>query len=56
MTRHNHDTIANLIRGWWHDPFEEMGYAAVLRQWGTYWSNGQVYVSDLPVTQLAPFL
>jgi hypothetical protein len=56
MTRHNHDTIANLIRGWWHNPFEDMGYAAVLRQGGTYWSNGQVYVSGLPVTQIAPFL
>jgi GNAT superfamily N-acetyltransferase len=56
MTLHNHDTLANLIRGWWHDPFEDMGYAAVLRQWGTYRSNGQVYVSDLPVTQIEPFL
>lgn len=56
MTLHNHDTIANLIRGWWHNPFEDMGYSAVLRQWGTYWSNCQVYVSGLPVTQIDPFL
>jgi GNAT superfamily N-acetyltransferase len=56
MTIHNHDTIANLIRGWWHNPFEDMGYSAVVRQWGTYWSNCQVYVSDLPVTQVDPFL
>jgi len=55
MTQLSHDTIANLIRGWWHDPFEDMGYSAVLRQWGTYWNNGQVYVSGLPVTQIDPF-
>jgi len=55
MTLQDHDTIANLIRGWWHDPFEDMGYSAVIRHWGTYWNNGQVYVSDLPATQIDPF-
>jgi ribosomal protein S18 acetylase RimI-like enzyme len=50
------ETIASLIRGWWHDPFEDMGYSAAVRRWGTYWSNGQVYVSDASASEVDAFL
>lgn len=33
-----------------------MGYFAVQRQWGTFWSNAQVYISGLDVSKVAPFL
>lgn len=50
------ENVASIIRHWYHDPFDEMGYAAVLRQWGTYWSNAQVYVSGLEVTDVDHFV
>jgi hypothetical protein len=49
------ENVASIVRHWFHDPFDEMGYSAVPRQWGTYWSNGQVYVSGLDVTEVDRF-
>ena len=51
-----HDNVATIVRHWFHDPFEEMGYSAVPRQWGTYWSNSQVYVSGLHVSEVGSFV
>jgi GNAT superfamily N-acetyltransferase len=51
-----HDTIATIVRDWFHDPFEAMGYLAVPRQWGTYWNNSQVYVSGLQVSEVGRFV
>lgn len=39
----------------WLCSFDEMGYAAVPRQWGTYWNNAQVYVAGLDVTEMDRF-
>jgi GNAT superfamily N-acetyltransferase len=50
-----HENVASIVRHWFHDSFDEMGYAAVPRQWGTYWSNGQVYVAGLDVTDMDRF-
>ncbi len=52
----DHDKIASTVRGWFHNAFDDMGYAAVQREWGTYWRNGQVYVSDLKVDEMTAFL
>lgn len=56
LVHQEHEKIVSIIRHWYHDPFDDMGYFAVQRQWGTYWSNAQVYVSDLAVNEIDSFL
>jgi GNAT superfamily N-acetyltransferase len=51
-----HDRVATIVRHWFHDPFEGMGYSAVPRQWGTYWSNFRVYVSGLQASEVGRFV
>lgn len=45
-----------VVRGWFHDAFDSMGYRAVPSRWGTYWDNGQVYVSELDSADVGDFL
>lgn len=50
------DDLTAIVRGWFHDPYEGMGYRAEKRRWGTYWSHRQVYVAELPLEQVPAFL
>jgi membrane protease YdiL (CAAX protease family) len=51
--RHSeHDRLVRAVWSWFHLPFEGMGYRAERRQWGTYWSTGQVYISHLPIDRV----
>jgi ribosomal protein S18 acetylase RimI-like enzyme len=56
-TRHPaHAELVQAVWDWFHQPFQEMGYRAEKRRWGTYWSTGDVYVKDLPPEQVDAFL
>ena len=37
-----HSAIAAEVRGWFHNPYQGMGYRAERGRWGTYWSHGLV--------------
>ena len=50
------DDLTAIVRSWFHDPYEGMGYRAEKRRWGTYWSHRQVYVAELPLEQVPAFL
>lgn len=58
MTRRHpaHTQIHKAVRAWFHEPFDDMGYRAERRSWGTYWSNGCVYTPGFPARHLARFL
>jgi ribosomal protein S18 acetylase RimI-like enzyme len=50
------EQIGALVRGWFFEPFDSMGYRALPSRWGTYWNNGQVYVSELDANEVPEFL
>jgi GNAT superfamily N-acetyltransferase len=52
----DHDEIAQAVRGWFQRPFEEMGYRAEERRWGTYWNHGHVHTLGFPPAQLGDFV
>lgn len=52
----DHDHLVHVLRDWFHTPFNEMGYRAEKRRWGTYWNIGQVYIQEIPPAQVNPFL
>ena len=56
-TRHPaHDELVQAVRDWFHEPFQEMGYQAERRRWGTYWSTRHVYIEDLHPDHVDGFL
>lgn len=52
----DHDQLVNVVRDWFHRPFQAMGYSAEKRRWGTYWNNGHIYTLGFPPDQVGEFL
>lgn len=51
-----HSQLVKVVKDWFHAPFEEMGYRAEKRRWGTYWNTGDVYTLGFPSDEVAAFL
>lgn len=56
MVHPDHTQLVQAVRDWFHEPFQEMGYRAEKRRWGTYWSTGHVHMRDFRVDQVDAFL
>lgn len=56
MRHPQHEEVAQTIQDWFHLPFEEMGYRAEKRSWGTYWSTDHVHTLGVPLGEVEAFL
>lgn len=52
----NHNQITQAVRAWFHDPFDAMGICSAIRRWGTYWTQGAVYLAKLAQSDAPAFL
>ena len=52
----HHDELAQTVPGWFHLPYEGMGYRAEQRPYGTYWSTGMIYPTAVPPNQVEVLL